>query len=26
LRVERRWMVGVYLEHCCPIVLRHWYK
>src|SRR5258706_2437284 len=26
LSVKRRWMVGIYLKHCCPIVLRQWYN
>src|SRR5258708_18250802 len=26
LSVKRRWMVGVYLKHRCPIVLRQWDK
>src|SRR5437016_4364469 len=26
LRVKRGWMIGVYLKHRCPIVLRQWYK
>src|SRR6266550_1308355 len=26
LSVKRSRMVGVYLKHCCTIVLRQWYK
>ena len=26
LSVKRRWMIGIYLKHRCPIVLRQWYK